>query len=66
MLFWLDHNVSALMASARKFPVNRPSGANWDFFLLGCTTFVAGLIGLPGMSSNKQHKLTNADISYST
>jgi len=47
MLFWLDHNVSALMASARKFPVNRPSGANWDFFLLGCTTFVAGIIGLP-------------------
>lgn len=35
------------MAQARHFPVKRPSGFHWDFFLLGCTTFVAGILGLP-------------------
>lgn len=35
------------MAQARHFPVKRPAGFHWDFFLLGCTTFVAGILGLP-------------------
>lgn len=35
------------MAQSRGFPVKRPAGFHWDFFLLGCTTFVAGVIGLP-------------------
>lgn len=35
------------MAQARSFPVKRPAGFHWDFFLLGCTTFVAGVLGLP-------------------
>ncbi|KAK4693859.1 hypothetical protein P7C70_g8849, partial [Phenoliferia sp. Uapishka_3] len=39
--------VSSLMAQSRGFPVKRPAGLHWDFFLLGCTTFVAGVLGLP-------------------
>lgn len=35
------------MAQSRGFPVKRPAGFHWDFFLLGCTTFVAGILGLP-------------------
>jgi boron transporter len=42
-----QNNVSAVMAQARHFPVKRPAGFHWDFFLLGCTTFVAGILGLP-------------------
>lgn len=42
-----QNNVSSVMAQSRGFPVKRPAGFHWDFFLLGCTTFVAGLIGLP-------------------
>ncbi|GAA6010976.1 hypothetical protein JCM8202_003851 [Rhodotorula sphaerocarpa] len=47
LLFYFDNNVSSVMAQSRGFPVKRPAGFHWDFFLLGCTTFVAGIIGLP-------------------
>lgn len=35
------------MACARQYPVRRPSGFHWDFFLLGITTLVSGILGLP-------------------
>ncbi|KAJ8297285.1 putative transporter [Rhodotorula toruloides] len=47
LLFYFDNNTSSVMAQSRGFPVKRPAGFHWDFFLLGCTTFVAGIIGLP-------------------
>ncbi|EEP80191.1 conserved hypothetical protein [Uncinocarpus reesii 1704] len=57
LLFYYDHrkrllltaakNVSSLTAQARQFPLKKPGGFHWDFFLLGCTTFVAGILGLP-------------------
>lgn len=47
LLFWYDHNISSITAQARNFPLKKPGGFHWDFFLLGCTTFVAGVIGLP-------------------
>ena len=40
-------NVSSIIAHARQFPLKKPGGFHWDFFLLGCTTFVAGILGLP-------------------
>jgi len=40
-------NVSSITAQARQFPLKKPGGFHWDFFLLGCTTFVAGILGLP-------------------
>ena len=39
--------MSSITAQARHFPLKKPGGFHWDFFLLGCTTFVAGVIGLP-------------------
>ncbi|PWN35584.1 uncharacterized protein FA14DRAFT_120626, partial [Meira miltonrushii] len=47
ILFYFDHNVSSVMAQSRTFPVKRPAGFHWDFFLLGITTFVSGILGLP-------------------
>lgn len=47
LLFYFDHNVSSVMAQARQFPVKRPAGFHWDFFLLGITTLVSGFLGLP-------------------
>ncbi|KAJ9324663.1 hypothetical protein DTO027B5_168 [Paecilomyces variotii] len=47
LLFYYDHNVSSLTAQARQYPLKKPAGFHWDFFLLGCTTFVAGIIGIP-------------------
>lgn len=35
------------MAQSSEFPLRKPPGFHWDFFLLGITTFIAGLLGLP-------------------
>ncbi|KFA54806.1 hypothetical protein S40293_00803 [Stachybotrys chartarum IBT 40293] len=47
ILFWFDHNVSSLMAQGSEFPLRKPAGFHWDLFLLGLTTGVAGILGLP-------------------
>ncbi|PMB71401.1 putative transporter [Beauveria bassiana] len=47
LLFYYDHNVSSITAQARQYPLKKPGGFHWDFFLLGCTTFVAAILGLP-------------------
>ncbi|TKY87094.1 hypothetical protein EX895_003771 [Sporisorium graminicola] len=47
LLFYFDHNVSSVMAQARNYPVRKPAGFHWDFFLLGITTLVSGFLGLP-------------------
>ncbi|KAI6144224.1 HCO3 transporter family-domain-containing protein [Pisolithus tinctorius] len=47
ILFFFDHNVSSLMAQSSQFPLRKPPGFHYDFFLLGITTFLAGLIGVP-------------------
>ncbi|KAJ7645644.1 HCO3 transporter family-domain-containing protein [Mycena polygramma] len=47
VLFFFDHNVSSLMAQGSEFPLSKPPGFHYDFFLLGITTFIAGLIGVP-------------------
>jgi hypothetical protein len=35
------------MAQGIEFPLRKPPGFHYDFFLLGVTTFIAGLLGLP-------------------
>ncbi|EGX94886.1 anion exchange family protein [Cordyceps militaris CM01] len=47
ILFWFDHNVSSLIAQGSEFPLRKPAGFHWDLFLLGLTTGIAGLLGLP-------------------
>lgn len=47
LLFYYDHNVSSLTAQAKQFPLKKPAGFHWDFFLLGCTCFISGIIGIP-------------------
>ncbi|EFX04482.1 anion exchange family protein [Grosmannia clavigera kw1407] len=47
VLFYFDHNVSSLIAQGTEFPLKKPAGFHWDLFLLGLTTGVAGLLGLP-------------------
>ncbi|RYO94451.1 hypothetical protein DL766_008924 [Monosporascus sp. MC13-8B] len=39
--------VSSLIAQGTEFPLRKPAGFHWDIFLLGLTTGVAGLLGLP-------------------
>ncbi|OCK81955.1 hypothetical protein K432DRAFT_415681 [Lepidopterella palustris CBS 459.81] len=47
LLFYYDHNVSSLTAQAKQFPLKKPAGFHWDFFLLGWTTIIAAVIGIP-------------------
>jgi len=44
-----DHGitVSSLIAQGTEFPLRKPAGFHWDIFLLGLTTGVAGILGLP-------------------
>lgn len=46
-LFYYDHNISSLICQSSNFPLKKPSSFHYDFFLLGVTTGVAGLIGIP-------------------
>lgn len=39
--------VQSLMAQGSQFPLRKPPGFHYDFFLLGITTFIAGLLGVP-------------------
>lgn len=39
--------VSSLIAQGSEFPLRKPAGFHWDIFLLGVTTGVAGILGLP-------------------
>lgn len=43
----VEKNVSSLGAQARQYPLKKPAGFHWDFFLLGCTSFISGIIGIP-------------------
>ncbi|RMZ82471.1 hypothetical protein DV737_g1966, partial [Chaetothyriales sp. CBS 132003] len=47
ILFWFDHNVSSLIAQGTEFPLRKPPGFHWDIFLLGISTGIAGILGLP-------------------
>ncbi|KAJ5582406.1 hypothetical protein N7535_001026 [Penicillium sp. DV-2018c] len=47
ILFYFDHNVSSLIAQGTEFPLRKPAGFHWDLWLLGLTTFVAGILGIP-------------------
>ena len=36
-----------MIAQGSEFPLRKPPGFHYDFFLLGITTFIAGLLGVP-------------------
>lgn len=39
--------MSALIAQGSEFPLRKPAGFHWDLLLLGFTTGIAGILGLP-------------------
>ena len=47
LLYYFDHNISSIMAQQPKYVFKKPTTFHWDFFLLGCTTLVAGFLGIP-------------------
>ncbi|CCH58329.1 hypothetical protein TBLA_0A05360 [Henningerozyma blattae CBS 6284] len=47
ILFYFDHNVSSLMAQSYQYKLKKPSTFHYDFALLGITTGIAGVLGIP-------------------
>lgn len=37
----------SLIAQGSEYPLKKPAAFHWDFFILGITTFIAGLLGIP-------------------
>lgn len=61
------------MAQARQYPVKRPAGFHWDFFVLGWVTFASGILGLPApnglvpqapVNSESLSVLAKVDVNY--
>ncbi|CAR23867.1 Bor1p [Lachancea thermotolerans CBS 6340] len=46
-LFYFDHNVSSLMAQRYQYRLKKASTFHYDFALLGATTGVSGILGIP-------------------
>ncbi|KAF7585029.1 putative boron transporter [Clavispora lusitaniae] len=46
-LFYFDHNVSSLMCQSKDYPLKKPASFHWDFMLLGITTGISGILGIP-------------------
>ena len=40
-------SVQSLISQGSQFPLKKPAGFHYDFALLGLTTFLAGLLGVP-------------------
>jgi hypothetical protein len=45
-------NLQSLIAQGSEFPLKKPPGFHWDFFLLGFIVFGSGLLGLPASNGN--------------
>ncbi|KAF2993246.1 hypothetical protein E8E13_000432 [Curvularia kusanoi] len=47
MLLFFDHNISSIMCTAKKYNTRKPSGLAQPIVLLGFTTALCGLLGIP-------------------
>ncbi|PFH59196.1 hypothetical protein XA68_12680 [Ophiocordyceps unilateralis] len=47
VLFFFDHEISSIICTASRYRVRKPGGFAWDVALLGLTTLLCGILGLP-------------------
>ncbi|RYP72192.1 hypothetical protein DL769_004506 [Monosporascus sp. CRB-8-3] len=47
VLFYFDHEISSIICTARRYGVQKPGGYAWDVALLGLTTALCGILGIP-------------------
>ncbi|KAL8791787.1 MAG: hypothetical protein Q9195_005596 [Heterodermia aff. obscurata] len=47
ILFFFDHEVSSIICTIDRYGTKKPGGFAWDIILLGCTTAICGLLGIP-------------------
>lgn len=47
VLFYFDHEISSIICTVDRYGVRKPGGFAWDVFLLGTTTIMCGILGIP-------------------
>ena len=47
VLFYFDHEISSIICTVKRYGVQKPGGFAWDVFLLGTTTMICGILGIP-------------------
>ena len=47
ILFFFDHEVSSIICTIDRYGTKKPGGFAWDIVLLGLTTAVCGILGIP-------------------
>lgn len=47
VLFFFDHEVSSIICTIDRYGTKKPGGFAWDIVMLGSTTAVCGILGIP-------------------
>ncbi|PHH60904.1 hypothetical protein CDD81_1065 [Ophiocordyceps australis] len=47
VLFYFDHEISSIICTLSRYHVEKPGGFAWDIALLGLTTALCGVLGIP-------------------
>lgn len=47
VLFFFDHEVSSIICTINRYGTRKPGGFAWDIVLLGTTTAICGILGIP-------------------
>lgn len=47
VLFYFDHEISSIICTTERYGVRKPGGYAWDITLLGLTTILCGILGIP-------------------
>ncbi|KAI6710424.1 hypothetical protein PZA11_007332 [Diplocarpon coronariae] len=47
VLFYFDHEISSIICTLPRYGTTKPGGFAWDIMLLGTTTALCGILGIP-------------------
>ncbi|KPM38768.1 hypothetical protein AK830_g7790 [Neonectria ditissima] len=47
VLFYFDHEISSIICTVKRYGTKKPGGYAWDVALLGTTTIICGILGIP-------------------
>lgn len=47
VLFYFDHEISSIICTLPRYGTKKPGGFAWDIMLLGTTTALCGILGIP-------------------
>ncbi|OAQ98165.1 hypothetical protein LLEC1_03582 [Akanthomyces lecanii] len=47
VLFYFDHEISSIICTVQRYGTRKPGGFAWDIALLGSTTILCGILGIP-------------------